>query len=386
VFVRAGIYLGYVGHANLGDEAMWEVCRRRFAKIHWSHYDQLVYRTDAKGFLSRSWRGNSHVIQWVGDELRHRRHLRTLASRVAHRLASGLGGEVAMLGGGTLINSNDGELRTYERMWDQTGRPVPVFGTGVKAPEFWSSRPGWTDRRKQWVSLLNQLPCVGVRGPISKALLEEAGARNVVICGDPAVWYHAPRGKLGQRNGLKQGKRIGINWGRPAGGMWGQEQFVEEALAEVARGLHQAGHEIQLLPVCPQDVEGCIRIAKLAGFGLEKVLPVLASVPEYLRAIAWLDLLIAQKLHAAVLAAVASLPFLSLEYQPKCRDFALSIGWQRFAIRTDAVAKEGLMNIVSNMLDQLPVLEQELCESMCRLSKGFEEYCRTVEGLLMEKS
>jgi hypothetical protein len=385
VRVRGGIYLGYVGHANLGDEAMWEVCRRRFAKVHWSHYGQLAYPMDPRGFLARSRARNRQVIEWLGDELRHQRHLRALSSKLAHRLAAALGGEVAMLGGGTLINSNEGELRNYERMWDQTGRPVPIFGTGVKAPEFWSSTPGWSDRRKEWVALLNRLPIMGVRGPISRTLLEEAGAQNVIICGDPAVWYHVPLGKMGKRNKFKQRRCVGINWGRPAGGMWGQMAQVEEVLADVARELQQSGLEIQLLPVCPQDVEGCCRIAELAGLGKESVQPVFASVSSFLRAAAHIELLIAMKLHAAVLAAVTSLPFLLLEYQPKCRDFTSSIGWQRFTIRTDAVGKHQLMNVISNMLDQRAVLEEELCESMCRLSKGFEEYCCIVEGLLMTK-
>ena len=41
------------------------------------------------------------------------------------------------------------------------------------------------------------------------------------------------------------------------------------------------------------------------------------------------------KLHAGFLAAAANVPLVSLEYQPKCRDFAASIGWEEFVIRTD---------------------------------------------------
>lgn len=386
MFIRAGIYLGYVGHANLGDEAMWSACRKRFAKIHWAHYDQLAYPMDAQKFLAKGRRDGRYLIRWVGDELRSQRHFRALATKLTHRLAAKLGNEVAILGGGTLINSNEGELQSYRRMWERTGRAVPVFGAGVKSPEFWSARPGWEDRRKEWVSVLNQLPVVGVRGPISKRLLEQAGGRNIVISGDPAVWYHTPLKRGSRRSRTHRRRRIGINCGSPAGGMWGDERSVENALGSVARELYRAGTEVEMLPVCPQDVPSCWRIAALAGLAADCVHPVFASVTEYLEATEHLDLLVALKLHAAVLAAAGNLPFVMLEYQPKCLDFTASIGWERFTIRTDAVAGEPLMNMLSEMMDGLPGLEQELCAGMCTLSKGFADYCRTVEALLMSRN
>ncbi|MBI4167043.1 MAG: polysaccharide pyruvyl transferase family protein [Acidobacteria bacterium] len=383
MFIRAGIYIGYVGHANLGDEAMWEACRKRFGQIHWSYYDQLAYRMDAQKFLATSRRDGKYLIQWLGEELRHQRHIRTLAGSVVHRLASGLGGEVAILGGGTLINTNESDLQIYRSMWERTGRAVPVFGAGVKSPQFWSSRPGWEDRRREWVSILNQLPVVGVRGPISKRLLEEVGGRNIVISGDPAAWYHKPL-KGGRRSSRSRPqRRIGINWGSPAGGMWGDEKAVEKALANVARELHRAGTEIEILPICPQDVLSCRRIAELAGLAADCIHPVFASVKQYVHATERLDLLVALKLHAAVLAAAGNLPFVMLEHQPKCLDFTASIGWERFTIRTDGLAEESLMNMISEMMNELRGLEQELCARMCSLWKGFADYCRTVEAWLM---
>lgn len=96
-----------------------------------------------------------------------------------------------------------------------------------------------------------------------------------------------------------------------------------------------------------------------------------------------LDLLIAFKLHAAVLAAAVNTPFLSLAYRPKCLDFAASIDWQPYTLRTDVAAAEHVTEMVSRMLCELPMHRRQLCESMCGLSAQFERYCALIEPLLM---
>jgi hypothetical protein len=48
-----------------------------------------------------------------------------------------------------------------------------------------------TERREQNLAL-RELPVVGVRGPFSKAELEDYGLRNVIVSGDPALLLHEP--------------------------------------------------------------------------------------------------------------------------------------------------------------------------------------------------
>src|SRR4029078_8236761 len=49
------------------------------------------------------------------------------------------------------------------------------------------------------------------------------------------------------------------------------------------------------------------------------------------------------RLHAGILAAVSGTPVASLEYLPKCRDFALSIDDERSIIRTDKLSRTSLV-------------------------------------------
>ena len=46
---------------------------------------------------------------------------------------------------------------------------------------------------------------------------------------------------------------------------------------------------------------------------------------RYLRAASGCTVVVAERLHAMVLAAGAGTPFIALEYQPKCRDFTASV-------------------------------------------------------------
>jgi len=38
---HAGIYIGWVGHLNLGDEALYDLCLARYPSISWSLWDTL---------------------------------------------------------------------------------------------------------------------------------------------------------------------------------------------------------------------------------------------------------------------------------------------------------------------------------------------------------
>lgn len=97
-------------------------------------------------------------------------------------------------------------------------------------------------------------------------------------------------------------------------------------------------------------------------------------------------MLVAVKLHAGILSAAANVPFVLLEYQPKCRDFALSIGWQDFAPRTDEINEAVLIDRVSALIEHLDSKKQELCSRMCALMHRFEDYCRQIEPLLTKRN
>jgi len=105
---RAGIYAGWIGFENLGDEAMYAICRERFPSVTWSTSYQLSYRPDGAQWLRRGAADARHLLRELAAEVRHHPRLRKLAARGTHSLVKLLGGEVGLFGGGTLINGPHG--------------------------------------------------------------------------------------------------------------------------------------------------------------------------------------------------------------------------------------------------------------------------------------
>ena len=382
--IYKGTYLGWAGFDNLGDEAMYELCRNRFPRVLWSPSDELYREVNPGQFIRRRVRDPEYILRTLADEALHQRRLRALVTRGLHQISRRLGREAAILGGGTLINRNDEILERYLRARAETRSPVPVFGTGVCSPEFWASQPGWKDRRKEWVAATAELPVVGVRGPLSKELLEDAGATNALVSGDPAVGFHLAYSKRKISERQNQSLRIGINPSDCSGQLWGNHEKVQESLAGLARWLASQKHSIEFVAVQPRDLAACEDVARRAGIAKSSMNKVHSTADSFLGLVEKLDLLVAVKLHAGILSAAANVPFVLLQYLPKCRDFALSIGWQDFAPRTDEINEAVLIDRVSALIEQLDSKKWELCSSMCALMHKFQGYCRQIELLLTE--
>jgi hypothetical protein len=384
--LRSGIYIGWTGFGNLGDEAMLEICRTRFPQIHWSGFYRHLYQPNPPQFFRRASRDYKHLLRVLAEEFLHQHHLRSLGAQSIHKFLARLGGEVGMFGGGTLLNHFDFNYDAYTRVRKRTRNPVPVFGSGVADPAFWLGKPGWKDRRKDWVAVLNELPVVGVRGPHSKALLDEAGARNVVVSGDPAVAFHARSSEKLRAARTDGPLRIAVNTGECSGNLWGDMENIQESLAKTVMWLRDNKHEIEIIPIWPEDFPACEDLAKRAGLEQSHVSPVYSSPSRFLKKVWTFDLMLSLKLHSAILAAAADVPFLLLEYQPKCSDFAASVGWEQFCLRTSELNATCIMDRVSLLIERLPDWRSKLQARMSTLSNSFEEYCQKIESLLLGKA
>jgi hypothetical protein len=380
---RAGIYAGWIGFKNLGDEATFQLCRQRFPTIRWSPFNEMDYTAKPAQFVRQSGLDLKQVRRVLSEELSTGRRLRALAVRTKLRLARLGGSEVGICGGDMFINRNASSLRAYTEVRKRTGSPVPVFGTGVAHPEFWIGRdPDWVDRREDWIALFEELPVVGVRGPYSKAHLEEAGGRNVVVCGDPAVMLHAGYANKPPRVRQDGPLRIGVNAGAYPR-TWGTPAEIQTCVTALARWLREAGHRVEIIPTWSRDESACAEVAQQAGLDSSAIHRVCTSHEDFLSQIENLDMMVAWNLHAGILAAAANVPFVSIEYQPKCRDFAASIGWEEFLVKVNGMEPAVLIEKAAVLIEQLDTKKKELCHSMCGLMNTFAGYCTQIEPLLL---
>ena len=302
-----------------------------------------------------AWTGHGNL----GDEAMRAAYCRTFGGR-----------DVPVLAGGTLINRGDGVLDAYRAACAQSGRALPTFGTGVADPAFWRNRGGWRDRLSEWVELLEQLPGVGVRGPRSAAALQEAGLSHVQVVGDPALvfWRNTDETRPATGN-------VGLSVGRSGGHVWGDEAAIERACIDLAQRLEAHGLRVTVYPVWSDDVPVCERVAVACRHA--NLSQHTTDAERFIASLEHIDVMVGVKLHACVLAACAGVPFVALEYRPKCRDFCESLDWGH-CVRTDALDPAELCGRVIGLADTLEENRRWLSTRVVTLSDRFRRYCATL--------
>lgn len=285
-------YVGWTGHHNMGDEAMLQAVTALF---DWAE------------------------IQTQGDRA-----------------------DLLMLGGGTLINR--GYLRQL-RPLDSPNLERVAFGPGVANPEYWGEPKEDT---ADWVDFLDSCAYVGVRGPMSADLLRDWGLRRELeVVGDPAL-------SLRPSPGIERvdGRVIVCPaWSR--GLLWGDsDDVVIDAFARLTRELLDRGHDTWVLSCFPGDDRHIIDMMRRADAA---DLPFMAAHDEPAHALdlmASAELAVSERLHGAVLAAAAGTVPVMVEYRPKLRDFAQSIGLDDLALRTDQLRGGALSELALDAFER----------------------------------
>ncbi|WP_257455085.1 polysaccharide pyruvyl transferase family protein [Archangium lipolyticum] len=229
--------------------------------------------------------------------------------------------QLFILGGGTFINPYGlGTVRAALRQ----GLPAWTLGTGVGSAGFNMSR---RPELAEWRALLRDFHAVGVRGPCSKALLEDLGVSQAEVIGDLALVLarEAPMRPLEPR-------RFAVNLVLPP--RQEREGFSYERLEGLERAIrHFMDQEWEPLFVAmhEHDVESLHRLKTAVGRA-EDPTHSPRTAEEYMELVGPCTLTLATRLHAAVLSCCAGTPALSLGYREKCLDFMSSLGLEAWHV------------------------------------------------------
>jgi exopolysaccharide biosynthesis predicted pyruvyltransferase EpsI len=307
-------YIGLVGYRNLGDELLYQAHQKLFPNHKLEPYRQdTVY------------------VEKVADSIRH--------PFCKH----------AILGGGTLINDGDIWLSKTEHLLDR-GTRMFCLGTGSNMPIDFSKAE--SPLLKRWAKALAQFEFVGVRGPYSKKVLDNAGIENVVVTGDTALAMTED-----SVPSVKSQSIVGINYGEIKQPY--EAQYRDEMI-KVIQTLIAQGHKVLLLPIWEGDVESNRKLNQLIAHPACQVIEVFDSYKKYADALRKCDFFIGQKLHSTVIALMNRIPSIMLEYKPKCRDFMASLGLEKYTIRTSDFTLETYQELHDELEQRYPSIKAQI--------------------------
>ena len=325
---RAG-YIGWLGHGNLGDEAM-----RRAAELLLGQPLEPL----------RTWRGE-----------------RVLA-------AIGAGGgrralPVAILGGGTLINP--GRLVLVEDLL-RRGVPLVALGTGVGSAGFSASEEPVDER---WAGALRQFRAVGVRGPVSAAKLAAAGFAGARVVGDLALAL-TPDKALGDAGS----GRFLVNFA-PARLAEDQRRLapVQAAFSDALVALARRGLEPVPVAFDPADRTALRALLDMSGMA-DKTIHVPTDFAGYQALTRQASFALGVRLHSAVFAAACGVPPLLVGYRDKCRDFCETVGHGAFLVELDGFEPDDFAARLDSLMADSVAIGGRLHGRCRELRSGLQDF------------
>lgn len=332
-------YIGWLGFSNIGDEAIYTAFKRLF-----SDFNVLPYKYTNK-------MNNTEKMFKIKFY------------------------NAVFLGGGTLINADtvQKEFELAQKQCDSTF----VFGAGVRNPEYWTQLKGQRNLLDEWIGYLKKCKYVGVRGPLSKKILEQNGFDKADIIGDLALSLADSKIKPKERK-----RKIGINIGVSHGNIWGNEEEVLNFIVKFSRIMVDKGWSISFLPAWNRDIEYIEEATKRINKSVSICYDYLSlkKTMDFLRNC---DLFIGEKLHSVVLSMCTNTPSIMLEYRPKCLDFMMSMGLEEFNIRTDKLFLEQLISLVDKLYSNLGYWQDNINRKVTHFTKIQKEKSAILTDMML---
>lgn len=339
--------------------------------------------------------GYSHFGN-VGDDLIYAAHERTLPAtlallptefersllRVARAMRPEQSIDGILLGGGTIVGRTEWRRRVTNAK-SRIDAPVIATGVGIEDPEFTAGRRNYEDftELEQWRSVFDDSPHISVRGPRSQELLWRVGIDSTVAS-DTALIL-APDVLTIERPAQP---RIGVAFA-VAGDQ--DDPAYMNSIREVVQALHQLtdrGWFVSMFVFDKRDLPLTAQIKKELGASA-KIVETPYDVIDLLPELEACDVFTGQRLHSVVMASAVGVPSIALEYQPKCRDFQMSIGRAEWTLSTSEVTSSRLVDHIMELSDNRSTHSAKIREAVLQAKQGLiEDQHKIAETLFLSRS
>lgn len=326
-------YVGWIGQGNIGDEALYLVSKRLL-----KDYDLS---------LDCLWSGQNKV----------------------QRLIRNYGSKVTFFGGGTIIPL------WFTKKANKRRKLNIAFGLGVRNPSFWGDfESSVINDFKKW-----NLNRISVRGYISQKILSGWGIESEVI-GDPVLQLRPKEYK-----DICKNESVVINIGKSEGKIHGADETrVLKEMIKFCQYLENKGFNLILIPFWSEDVDymkelhGQLKRATFKNYVKNDIVTD-DAISEIMDIISRSNFLVGEKLHSLVLSAACHKPFISLEYRPKCLDFASSVGFEDYNIRTDLLSFETLVEKYMELMKNETAMTDRLTSNVNYFRNKIENFIDLVK-------
>ncbi|MEF8777956.1 MAG: polysaccharide pyruvyl transferase family protein [Natronomonas sp.] len=322
-------YVGWTGHNNLGDEAIYHAIQRTCKDINLKPSQfadssttllgggtilPLVF-SDGLGYEFRKRNENIALGVGVADPTFENRRRDVIDLRWA---AGKLGVDTSA------IFANLGIFGTGVRFLGNQLPGTKMDGVFCHARDF---------RRAQ-----EALDAITVRGPRSKGILNDRGIESKIV-GDTALllkpdefYPDAP-------------EKIVVTLRTPGTDRkWTKSDDYVDEIAEFCRSIPDSVEKV-FLPFYPPDIPLHSDLARSIPNARWEDYTSVVDIDRVLQEISRSRVVIGEKLHASTFAACCYTPFISLEYAPKNADFAASMGMSQMNTRIDDIDSRTLSHL-----------------------------------------
>lgn len=266
---------------------------------------------------------------------------------------------ITIFGGGTII--------PFVTFWTRPNLYNYAFGVGVEVPEFYPEF--FPEEAIRKAKKLN-FRLLGVRGEMSKELLRSWGIDSEVV-GDPALllepaYYSKKKDDLVVLN-ISSTNRI-----------WGHDHTrILEETRRLCEALQREYYRVVLVPFCTEDVSVTRKLSEMANVD---IFDEWANIQATINFIASSRVVIGERLHCNIFSAASYTPFIMIAYRPKCFDFVNTVGFSKYAIRTDELTGRKTFNLFQDLIKNWDSMHYKLVENVGKNRKRLREFAQRIKN------